>query len=98
MAMIQVHRPNVGQDGYIAGYQNDQYDQEENFAADTLVLELTETPFDADSIVVSYNGQVKRKDVDWEYLAPNFINILFADPYVTDYSETPYFEIVYPYL
>ena len=97
MALIQTSRQSSGGGGgNITGWQNDQFDQDENFAADTLALALTQTPFDEDAIIVSYNGQVKRKDVDWEYAAPN-VNILFADPYVTDYSKTPYFEVIYPY-
>jgi hypothetical protein len=46
---------------------------------------------------VDYNGQVKRKGVDWTYTAPDTINILFADPYVDTYEEFPYFQVTYLY-
>lgn len=97
MALIQVSRQQTGGGGDITGAQNDQYNIEENFEADTLSLPLTETPWDEDNIIVTYNGQVKRKGVDWEYTAPTTIDILFADPYVTDYESTPYFEVIYLY-
>lgn len=97
MALIQVSRQQTGGGSDITGAQNDQYNIEENFEADTLSLPLTETPWNEDNIIVSYNGQVKRKGVDWEYTAPNTIDILFADPYVTDYESTPYFEVIYLY-
>lgn len=98
MALIQISRQATGGGGGdITGAQNDQYNIEENFEANSLDLTLTETPWDEDNIIVSYNGQVKRKGVDWEYTAPDTINILFADPYVTDYESIPYFEVIYLY-
>lgn len=98
MALIQISRQATGGGGGdITGAQNDQFEIEENFAANTLSLALTQTPWDEDNIIVSYNGQVKRKDVDWSYTAPDTIDILFADFYVTQYESTPYFEIIYLY-
>lgn len=97
MALIQISRQATGGGSDISGAQNDQYNIEENFEAESLDLTLTETPWNEDNIIVSYNGQVKRKGVDWEYTAPDTINILFADPYVTDYESIPYFEVIYLY-
>lgn len=98
MALIQISRQSTGGGGGdITGAQNDQYTIEENFDPETLDLTLTETPWDEDNIIVSYNGQVKRKGVDWEYTAPTTINILFGDPYVDTYEEFPYFEVIYLY-
>lgn len=99
MGLIQTSRQSTGGGGglTIIGWADDQFPQTENFEADTLTLELSQTPVDPNAIALWYNGQVKQPGVDWEYVAPNFINILFADLYVTDYSETPYFEAIYPY-
>lgn len=99
MALIQSTRQATGGGSDITAAQNDQFDIEENFEADTLELTLSQTPWDENNIIVDYNGQVKRKGVgnDWTYTAPNTINILFADPYVTDYDSIPYFQVTYLY-
>jgi len=97
MALIQSTRQSTGGGGDITGAQNDQFEIEENFEADTLDLTLTEIPAYEDNIIVDYNGQVKRKGVDWTYTAPDTINILFADPYVDTYEEFPYFQVTYLY-
>lgn len=97
MALIQSTRQSTGGGGNITGAQNDQFEIEENFAADSLDLTLTQIPLYEDNIIVDYNGQVKRKGVDWTYTAPDTINILFADPYEGTYEEFPYFQVTYLY-
>lgn len=98
MALIQSSRQSSGGGGGdITGAQNDQFVQVANFAAGTLTLSLTQTPFDQDNIILDYNGQVKRKGTDWTFTGPNTINILFGDPYVTDYDSPPYFQAAYLY-
>jgi len=82
----------------IDGFQVDEHTQEENFLANTLSIPLSQTPVSENAIAVDYNGQKLLKDTEWEYDAlNNEIDILFADPYVTDYDEFPIFQIQYPY-
>lgn len=99
MGLIQASRPSGGGGGVtIVGFENDQYTQETNFLANTVNIPLTQTPVDANAITVDYNGQRLLKDAAWSYdSGTNSVDILFADPYVTDYDTPPYFQIVYAY-
>lgn len=98
MALIQAARSQVGQpSARINGAINEQYVIEEDFEENTLTLTLSETPWDPDTIVLDYNGQVKRLGTDWNYTAPTTIEIVFGDPYVTTYDTPPYFQVTYLY-
>lgn len=99
MGLIQAARPGGGGGAItIAGFQNDQHTQETNFGIGDVNILLSQTPVDANAITVDYNGQRLLKDTGWSYdIGTNSIDILFADPYVTDYPTAPYFQIVYAY-
>lgn len=98
MGLIQTSRQSSGGgSGNIAGYQNDQFNQETNFTAESVILTLTQIPFSFNGLIVSYNGRIMRYNVDWTPFDIDKIVILFADPYVTTYSDVPYFELIYPY-
>jgi len=101
MALIQASRPPGSGGGgglTINGWANDQHTQTMNFLANTVNIALSQTPVVADAITVDYNGQRLLKDVAWSYNSgTNEVEILFADPYVTDYDADPVFQINYPY-
>lgn len=99
MGLIQAARPLTG-GGIVTirGWANDQFNQETNFLPNTVNLLLSEIPVDANAITIDWNGQRLQKDVAWSYDAgTNSVDILFGDPYVTDYPTIPYFQIVYAY-
>lgn len=100
MGLIQASRQSAGGGGglTITGWQVDTQTQNANFAANTVSIPLTQTPVDEDAILVDYNGQRLLKGTSWSYdSVNNEIDILFGDPYVTDYDTPPYFQVVYPY-
>lgn len=101
MALIQSSRPATGGGGggiAIRGWQVDLHTQTANFTAG-LLISLTQNPVSAEAIAVDCNGQKLVYGVEWDYVSGgNDIEIMFSDPYVTDYDEPPVFQIQYPYL
>lgn len=99
MGLIQSSRPGVGGGGgggiVITGWKTDKFSQAANFISG-LVLNLTQTPISPASIDFDYNGKTYFLG-DHFTLAGNQVTVLFEDPYVTDYDETPVFHIRYPY-
>lgn len=82
----------------ITGWVDDAQVQLTNFTAGTVSIALPQTPISENGIAVDYNGQKLRKDVGWSYNGgTNSIDILFGDPYVTDYDTPPYFQFQFPY-
>lgn len=99
MALIQSSRPASGGGGggiAIRGWQIDQHTQTTNFVAG-LLISISQNPVSEESITVDYNGQKLLWNVEWQ-LSGGDVEILFADPYVTDYDAPPVFQIQYPYL
>lgn len=69
----------------------------DNFTAGSLIIILDHTPISADGLFVYYNGQERFINDHWS-LNGNEVTILFDDPYVTDYDESPEFHFKYQYL
>lgn len=71
------------------------FPQVANFSSG-ITLTLSQLPADADAVELDYNGRMLRQGVEYS-IASNIITILFADPDVTTYDNTPYFQARYPY-
>ena len=101
MGLLQASRQNTGGGGgglTIEGFQTDQFEQTTNFTSGSVTLALTQTPVDPGGIDLDYNGQTYYQNISWSYdSGTNEITILFADPYVTEYPESNYFQVIYPY-
>ena len=101
MALIQASRQSAGGGGgglTITGFEVEQFNQATNFTPGTVNLSLAQTPVVEEAITVDYNGQRLLKGTGWQYNSgTNEVEILFGDPYVTDYDAIPYFQVCYPY-
>ena len=102
MALIQAARPGGSGGGggglTVTGFKNDQFTQDASWTAGTLYLTLNETPLVTEGIVVDYNGQRLKYDVDWDFnTGTNQVQILFGDPYVETYDTDPVFQVTYAY-
>ena len=99
MGLIQTSRQSTGGGGgglTITGFKTDEYEQLTNFTAGSVVIPLTQIPISLGGILVFYSAAGALSSASWSYSA-NSITILFGDPYVTDYDDPPYFQIMYPY-
>lgn len=99
MSLIQSSRQGTGGGGglTIQGFAVDQHTQEDNFVANEVVINLSETPVSPQAVIVDYNGQrLLGNNVSFSYAA-GAVTILFADPYVDTYDVPPVFQITYPY-
>lgn len=99
MALIQAtRRPGTGSGGLtITGWRTFQLEQTENFTAGSVILTLPDPMADPESVVLTYNGQVLNLGLAFSVNNATTIQILFADPYVTDYDSPPIFQAIYPY-
>lgn len=68
-----------------------------NFTSGSLTIVLAHTPVSPEGLFVYYNGQERFLNVHYS-LSGNEVTILFDDPYVTDYDESPEFHFKYQYL
>jgi len=98
MAIIGATGP-IGSGGggiTIAGFQNEQFEQAAPYLPGSLVYVLTDTPVDANSIIVDLNGQILLNGSAWTYDAgTNSVTITGGDPYT--YDQPNVFQIYYPY-
>lgn len=98
MAIIGATGPVGGGSGVVTirGFQNEQFEQAAPYLPGSLVYVLTDTPVDANSIIVDLNGQVQLKDDAWTYDAgTNSVTIVGGDPYT--YDQPNIFTIYYPF-
>lgn len=71
--------------------------EETNSFSSGYIITLSETPLDADAIIVWSQGLPLDTD-DYNYIAPNQIEILFSGDPATDTSDGVWvFSVQYPY-
>lgn len=98
MAFIQGFNIQEGSGGggiTINGFRDEAFEQTTAFTAGSVVLTLAQTPI-AQSTKLDYNGRTMQYNVDYS-VSGNEVTILFADPYVPDYEDVPYFQVNYAY-
>ena len=96
MAYIKTQRRATGGSGQTLAWALDQFTETDPFSSG-LTLNLTQTPVDADSLLVWSQGLVLHPD-DYNYAA-GVVTILFSGDPATDYPETGEWEffVQYPY-
>lgn len=97
MALIQVNNPGVTSPGELIAWQIDTVEETDPFSSG-YTIPLTETPVDANSILVYSEGLVLFP-TDWSYdSGTNEVEILFgADPATDTADGTWHFFVQYPY-
>lgn len=102
MGFIRTRRRDTGGgSGQTLAWEIDELEQTDPFGAPNpnLIISLTQTPVDADAIIV-YSQNNPLDTVDYNYLSgPPRIEILFAGDPAVDYPDTGVwrFRIQYPY-
>jgi len=97
MGLIQAHNPGITSPGEIIAWQIDTVEEEDPFVSGYTIA-LSQTPVDANSILVYSEGLVLYP-IDWNYdSVANEIDILFgADPSTDTADGVWHFFVQYPY-
>lgn len=98
MALIQAFNPVSASPTppQTLAWQRDRVEETDPFASGYIIT-LTEEPLDEDAIDVWSQGQILDTD-DYNFIAPNQIEILFSGDPATDTSDGVWlFSVQYPY-
>jgi len=96
MALLQAWNPSSGGSGSTLAWQRDRVVETNPFSSGYTIT-LTEEPVDANSIVVWSQGLLLDTD-DYDYTAPDTIEILFSGNPATDTPDGEWvFWVQYPY-
>jgi len=98
MGLLQAYNPTAGGAAVIAGWQIDRVEETDPFASGYAIA-LSQTPVDANALLVWSQGLVLDDD-DWDYNSgTNEVEILFSGDPATDTSDgTWVFFVQYPYV